>query len=157
MKIYLGVDHRGFKLKQEIKPWLTGLGHEIIDLGANSYDPDDDNVDFAAAAAHSVSAAIEHQSSTINHQSFGILICGSGVGMEIAANRVRGIRCGLGLSPAQVAAARNDDDINILSLAADYTDIDSAKNMIKAFLETAFSNAERHIRRIKKIEQLRYE
>lgn len=149
MKIYLGADHRGFKLKEYLKIWLKNKGYDVIDVGAETYDPDDDYVAFAVAVSRAVSK--------FGNQQFGILICGSGVGMDIAANKVRGIRCGLGLSPAQVAAARNDDDINVLSIAADYTNIDSAKDMARVFLETPFSNGERHLRRLEKIDSIEHE
>ena len=78
-------------------------------------------------------------------------MCGSGVGVDIVANKISGIRCGLGINPEQVKSAREDDDINVLALAADHTTEKQAKEMIKIFLETPFSGEERHKRRLEKI------
>jgi ribose 5-phosphate isomerase B len=155
MKIIMGADHRGFKLKEELKPWLIQQGHEVIDVGASSLVPDDDYVDYARAVAQAVSSSDQEQSA-IRHQHdvFGVVICGSGVGMDIVANRFKRIRCGLGISPEQVRAARHDDDSNVLALAADYTNMETAKEIIKTFLETEFSGEERYRRRMRRIEEI---
>ncbi len=143
--IYLGADHRGYQLKEEIKLYLKEKKIKFIDLGNDHYDENDDYVDFALAVAKKVSS---------EKKSFGILICGSGIGMSIVANKFKNIRAGLCLSPWLVKDARKDDDINILCLAADYTDPGTAIRMVEVFLKTDFEKAERRIRRIKKIKEI---
>ncbi len=144
MKIYIGDDHRGFALKEKLKPWLTTLGHEVVDCGANVLNPTDDYADFAFAVAEKVTA---------DANSRGIVICGSAVGVTIAANKVKGARCAPGLSAIEVTRGREDDDTNILALSADYLSEDEAKTMVSAFLLTGFKAEERHVRRLKKIEE----
>ena len=148
MKIYLGSDHRGFHLKEELKPWLIQQGHEVVDVGASSLVPDDDYVEYAKRVADSVSTEeLQHRDGR------GVLLCASGVGVDIVANRFKNIRCGLGISPEQIREAREDDDINVLALAADYIDIETAKETVKAFLETEFSRKERYVRRLKQLDE----
>lgn len=149
MKIYIGADHRGYKLKEDLIDWLNGLDIIVEDLGATKLNPDDDYVDFAEAVSEAVAANLKDEATVAR----GIFICGSGVGGNIVANKEKGIRCGLGINAEQVKAARNADDINILALAADYTKLNEAKDMVKLFLETEFSGKERHKRRIEKIAQ----
>lgn len=149
MTIHLGADHRGFHLKEELKPWLIQQGHEVVDVGASLLIPGDDYVEYAKRVAGSLSTE-EFQLQGER----GILICASGVGVDIVANRFKRIRCGLGISPEQVREAREDDDINVLALAADYIDAETAKEMVKSFLATEFSGEERYQRRLLKIEQL---
>ena len=145
--IYLGADHRGYNLKEKVKQWLTEWNLEFVDLGNDRLDLEDDYPTFAAAVAKEISN-IKSQISN-----FGILICGSGVGVDIVANRHSGVRCGLGFSVEQIKKAREDDDINCLAIAADFTDEETAKNIVKTFLETEFSGEERKRRRIDKIEK----
>lgn len=142
--IYLGADHRGYDLKAKIAKWLAGRGYEFEDQGAYEYDHDDDYVDFAIKVAESVA-----------HSGRGVVICGSGVGVEVAANKVAGIRCGLGFAEDQVHAARKDDNINILAIAADNIDEEHALKLVEKFLETPFTESDRYLRRIEKIS--RYE
>ncbi len=139
--IYLGADHRGYALKEQIKQWLTTWGKEFKDMGSLELIPTDDYPDITRAVTGAM-----HEGDK------GILLCASGIGVAITANRVKGIRCGVGITPAQVRATRTDDDINVLALASDFTSEQNAQEMIKAFLETAFSGQERHLRRIKKID-----
>lgn len=143
MIVYLAADHRGFVLKEELKLWLIDSGVAGEDLGADSPDPADDYPMFARRVAEAV---LREQKN--GEEARGIVICGSGVGVDIVANRYHGIRCGLGFTKPQVVAARRDDDINVLALAADFIDLTQAKVLIKAFLETTFSQDERYIRRI---------
>lgn len=140
--IYLAADHRGFELKEKIKKWLDEWGEEFRDLGNDHYDPEDDYPDFATAVAKRVE----------EKKAMGIVICGSGVGVSIVANRFPGIRCGLGFSVEQIRKAREDDDINCLALAVDFTDEEEVEKIIEAFLKTKFSGQEKKKRRIKKIE-----
>lgn len=142
--IYIGADHRGFELKAKINTWLSNRGYEFEDLGAYEYNHDDDYVDYAIDVAQKVKSSGR-----------GIVICGSGVGVEIAANKVTGVRCGLGFAEDQVHAARKDDNINVLAIAADNTDETKALKLVEQFLETEFVETDRYLRRIEKI--ARYE
>ena len=144
IKIYLGADHRGFELKEKIKEKLKKHGYSYEDLGAYTYNPDDDYTDIAIKLGEEVSK---------NKQSKGILFCGSGVGVCIAVNKVEGIRAGLGGEIEIVKKAREDDDINVLCIPADFVDEEKAFALIEVFLNTPFKNQEKYIRRIKKIEE----
>ena len=139
--IYIGADHRGYRLKEEIKKWLESQQYEYRDLGANEYDKDDDFTDVSIKLAETV--AIEGAR--------GILICGSGAGASIAANKVKGIRAGLCTSEKQTKAARNDDDINILCISAESVSVEDNIKVVSVFLATLFSSEERYVRRINKI------
>ncbi len=151
MRIYIGADHRGFELKEKLKPWLSGLGHEVIDCGNMVYDKMDDYPDFSFAVADGVV-----QQNAVNSrpglEARGIVICGSGVGVTVAANKVTGARCSTGISVEEVKRGREDDDLNVLALSADYTNEEQTKKMIEVFLLTPFLGDERHTRRLKKIE-----
>ncbi len=144
MKVYLGADHGGFELKEKIKQWLSLKGLEIEDLGADKLESEDDYVDYALKVAQAVSTTSAR----------GLLFCRNGFGMMIAANRWLGVRCGLAFDPKAVGRGRSDDDINCLSLPADYLNLDQAKTMIEVFLETPFSDQEKYIRRIEKLEAI---
>ncbi|MCD6225936.1 RpiB/LacA/LacB family sugar-phosphate isomerase [bacterium] len=144
--IYLGADHRGFYLKEKIKTWLREWGLPFEDLGNTRWEEKDDYPDFAAAVAEKVS---QHEKEAV-----GIVICGSGVGVDIVANRFPLIRCGLGFSAQQIKAARRDDDINMLALPADFLSYKRAKKIVAVFLKEEFDGAPHHLRRLKKIEKL---
>lgn len=146
MTIYFGADHRGFKLKETLKAAVQGMGHEVVDLGAEQVDPNDDYPDFAAAVAKEVSTDPE--------QKRGVVLCGSGAGADITANRFKKVRSVLGISPDQVYAARHDDDANVLALSSDFTSEADAKKMLTVFLATPFGDANRFLRRIEKIDEL---
>ncbi|OGL77878.1 hypothetical protein A3J43_02860 [Candidatus Uhrbacteria bacterium RIFCSPHIGHO2_12_FULL_54_23] len=147
--IVIGADHRGLQLKDDVKRSLSEWGYLVDDRGAHTYDAEDDHPDAALAVGEKVR---EQEGGT------GILVCGSGVGIAIAANKMAGIRAGMALTPEQAESARKDSDANILVLAADYLTAAQARRVAKAFLETAFQPKERYVRRlrkIKKMEQLR--
>jgi len=143
MQIFIGADHRGFELKNILRDWLRREGHEVVDLGAEEYNKDDDYPDFGIRVAQAVADD--------PGDSFGITICGSGVGMAVVADKVKGVRAGMIHDPEIARASRRDDDINVLALGADYIDSDMAKEVISAWLDTDFSGEERHVRRIGKI------
>ncbi|PJE51479.1 MAG: ribose-5-phosphate isomerase [Candidatus Yanofskybacteria bacterium CG10_big_fil_rev_8_21_14_0_10_36_16] len=143
--IYIGSDHRGYELKGKIKNWLSEQGFECEDLGPAEFNKDDDYPDFAKAVAEKVASS---------EGSRGILICGSGVGVAIAANKIKGIRAGTILSPEQVKASVNDEDLNVLALSADYVDEEINQEIIKAYLDSNFSGEERHVRRLNKIKEM---
>lgn len=142
MKVYIGADHRGFELKERLKPWLVTQKHDIVDCGNTKLDPLDDFPDFSFAVAEKVSG---------DGKARGILICGSGGGVTIAANKVVGIRCVVAGNIEDVTHNREHDDANILAIAANFTSEKEAKELIRAFLETKFSGEKKYARRIAKI------
>ena len=141
--IYIGADHRGFRLKDEINKWLEEQHYEFRDLGAKTYDKEDDYPDISIKISEMT--AIEGVK--------GILVCGSGAGACIAANKVKGVRAGLCTSEKQAKAARNDDDINVLCLSADAVSVEDNIKIVSVFLATVFGSDERYIRRINKIKK----
>lgn len=142
MKIYIGADHRGFNLKEKAKAWLSK--YEVEDMGAYKHDPKDDYTLYAEKVASIVA----------DTGKMGILMCGSGVGVDVVANKIDGVRASVGKSSEQVKAGRKDDNMNILVIAADFTKDSEAKEMINAFLETKFRGLARHKRRLKEIERI---
>ncbi|MBW2980341.1 ribose 5-phosphate isomerase B [Candidatus Woesearchaeota archaeon] len=141
MKITIASDHAGYKLKEELKKYLQELGHEAEDLGTDS-EESVDYPDYGKKAAKQVASS----------KNKGILICGSGIGMSIVANKVKGIRAALCHNEHTVKAARQHNDANILCLGARDIDSKTAKKLTKIFLETEASSEERHKRRVSKIE-----
>jgi len=146
VKIFLGADHRGFELKEKLKKYLAELGYEIEDMGAFEYNKDDDYPDFARKVAESVAGDPEGNR--------GVLVCGSGVGVAIAANKIKGIRAGTAINAEQIKDSVSDEDTNVLAISVDYISEDQTKEITKSFLETKFSGEERYIRRINKIKNL---
>jgi RpiB/LacA/LacB family sugar-phosphate isomerase len=145
MKIYIGADHRGYKLKEKLEAWLKKEKHEVEDMGAFEFDPEDDYTLYAEKVALMVRD---------NDGSRGILLCGSGVGVDVVANKFDGIRASIGKTAKQVRAGREDDDMNILVIAADFTEDSDAKNMTKVFLEAKFDKEARHKRRLQDIKRI---
>jgi ribose 5-phosphate isomerase B len=145
MKIYIGADHRGYPLKEKLIKWLFDMEYPYQDLGAYHLDPHDDYTKYAEAVASLVAG---------NKDSYGVLLCGSGVGVDILANKFDGIRASIGKDVFQVEAGRNDDDMNTLVLAADFTEERDAKAMLIAFLETKFSGKARYERRLQEIREI---
>lgn len=146
MVIYIGADHRGFNHKKAIKEYLTGLGYTVVDLGNEKYDELDDYPDFAEKVAEKVSLESD--------DGRGILICGSGVGVDVVANKFPGVRSSLVFNSEQAIDVRSDDNANVLSLASDYVSTEDAKKIVSLWLNTKFSGGEKYKRRLKKIEQL---
>lgn len=151
MKVYLGADHRGFKLKEELRTWLLEKKISVKDLGAFKYNPDDDYPLFAQEVARNVVADLKK-----NLESRGIITCGSGVGVDIVANKFKHIRSGLALNVKQVEEARKDDDINILAIPSDFVSDEEAKKLVKIFLGTKFSKEGKKIRRLKEIDKIEH-
>jgi len=145
MTIYIGADHRGFNLKEHLKTVLKREGYEVFDVGAVSYNKEDDFPDFAKPVAEKVNIAPETDR--------GVLICGSGFGMDIAANRYKNVRAVLPMSADHAYQSRHDDNANILSIAADFTDDETAERIMEMFLVTPFAKEERYARRLEKIRQ----
>jgi len=146
MIIYIGADHRGFKLKESLKGYLEMNGYKFFDLGNDHYDENDDYPDFAKVVAEKVSVDPV--------ESRGVLICGSGAGMDIAANRFKNVRSVLAFSPEQAMISRKDDDTNVLSLSANFLEDDEVRKILSIWLKTSFLDDEKHKRRINKIDQL---
>lgn len=145
MMIYIGADHRGFKLKEKITEWLFEWGYKFLDVGAENLEPGDDYTKYASEVASLIGK---------DKKSLGILLCGSGVGVDITANKFDGVRASLGKTAKQVEAGRKDDDMNILVLAADYTTQEEAKKMLKSFLKTKFDKKVRYKKRLENIEKI---
>ena len=142
--IYLGADHGGFHLKEKVKQWLKARGEAFDDLGNRNYEEGDDYPKFAFEVAKKVAG---------DEKSFGILICRSAVGMVIAANKVKGARAAAVYDREMARLAREHNKANIIALSGDrLTDVE-AKNIVKIFLETAFSTDERHTRRVNQINE----
>lgn len=157
MKIYLGADHRGYKLKEQIFAWLVEKDYLIEDLGAYEHLPDDDFTEYAEKVASVVGehyTKIEREEHELHGEIVGILFCGSGVGADIAANKFDGVRASIGKEVGQVKAGREDDDMNVLVIAANFTSASEAKKMIAAFLSTDFKGEERHLRRLEDIKRI---
>ena len=140
--IYIASDHAGFELKNFLVDELKTHGYNIKDFGPDTYKLDDDYPDYVKKVVEAVSNAQDDKA--------GIVICKNGVGVSVLANKFKGIRCTLSWSPEHVKSARNDDDINVLALPADYISKETALQVSLAFLETPFSNEERHVRRLNK-------
>jgi ribose 5-phosphate isomerase B len=139
VRVYLGSDHAGFELKARLVQWLTQAGHEPVDCGPSTYQPDDDYPVYVMRAASSAVA---------DAGSLGIVIGGSGNGEQIASNKVRGVRAALAWSDETARLARQHNDANVLSLGAREYSIDDAVGFAKVFVETPFSGVERHKRRL---------
>ncbi len=146
MKIAIGADHAGFALKDQVRDALRQAGHEVVDVGTNSAESTD-YPDYAGAVAHDVVSGAADR---------GVLVCSTGVGMSIAANKVDGIRAALAVNPEEVRLTRAHNDANIITIGARYTDAQTANEMVRVFLETPFEGG-RHARRIGKIALLEKE
>ena len=143
MRVSIATDHNGVEQKFELIMFLSELGYEVVDLSKDN-NPTDDYPDFAVRVAKSV----------VNKESdLGILMCGTGIGMSIAANKVKGIRCAKVSSVDEARLAREHNNANVIALSYK-ENMDSLKSMIKTFLSTNFSNEERHVRRVNKIGEL---
>lgn len=142
MRIAVGADHGGFELKEQLTPWLSSLGHEPVDLGAHQLDPDDDYPDFTLAVARSVQAGATER---------GIIICGSGVGACIAANKVTGIRACVCHDTYSGHQGVEHDDMNVICLGGRIISIELAKEILEAFLSASFMPEPRFRRRLDKV------
>jgi ribose 5-phosphate isomerase B len=141
MKIALGADHAGFELKEKLKRVLVAQGVQVEDHGTQS-DESVDYPDFARAVAEEVAR---------QQADFGILVCGTGIGMSMSANKVPGIRAAKVDTEFEAGMARAHNDANVLCLGARVTDEATAKNLVRKFLETRFEGGARHRRRVDKI------
>jgi len=147
MKIFLGADHNGFDLKEQIENWLRESGYDVFDEGNKQYSKDDDFPQFAGRVVHAMRASSDKDPR-------GILICGSGQGMCMAANRFNGIRASLVWNQEEAVSSRNDDDSNVLCLPAREINLKAAQGIVTTWLNTPFAGATRFVRRIKEMDNL---
>ncbi len=145
MKLAIGADHAGYDLKTQLVPWLKSTGHEVVDVGAHTIDPADDFPDFAAAVARSVSEGIAQR---------GIMVCGSGVGASIASNKVKGIRACLCHDTYTARQGVEHNNMNVLCLGGRVIGIETAKEVVSAFVGADFTPEARFQRRIDKVGDL---
>ena len=147
--VYLGSDHRGFALKEKLKNLLTEWGYDFEDLGPFEHNKDDDYPVFATAVGQAVAL-----SRSKGEKTKGILICGSGIGIDVVANKIDGVRAGTIADPKQAVASVHDEDLNVLSLSADFLNEDKAIEIAKAFLEAKYVKEERYERRLDEIKEI---
>ncbi len=145
MKIHIGADHAGYLLKEELKKYITELGHEVVDHGAFTLDVQDDYPDFVEPVAQAISQ---------DETSRGVVLGGSGQGEAMNANRFEHVRAieYYGGDLEMVTLGREHNNANVLSLGARFVTEEEARQAVKLFLETDFSHDERHVRRLEKID-----
>lgn len=141
-EVLVGADHRGFKLKDKIIADLREKGWSVTDV-SGKYDPDDDYPDVAVNLGEKVVA----------NNNLGILICGSGAGVCAAVNKVKGVRAAMAINARQARKMKEDDDINVLCLSADFMGEEENLEITQEFLKAIFASEERFIRRIRKIKK----
>jgi len=144
MRIAIASDHAGFRLKQDLVKYLGELGHTVVDLGTNSEDPVD-YPDYAAAIGHAVLEGAAER---------GVLVCGSGVGASVAANKLKGIRAGICHDTYSAHQGVEHDDMNVLVLGARVIGPALARELAAAFVHATFSGEARHVRRLNKVRVL---
>lgn len=147
MKIYIGADHNGFALKNSLSSYLQANGYDVSDEGGDTLDPKDDYPQFAARVVTAMKVSDDKQPR-------GILLCGSGQGICIAANRYKGIRASVCTDAEEVIAGRNDDDTNVLCLPARLLRTGEAERLVELWLKTPFAGAARFKRRIRELDEL---
>lgn len=145
MRIVLGADHAGFDMKQDISAFVRGLGHEVLDVGAFTGTQPDDYPDFAEALGLALTGGKADR---------GILICGSGVGASVAANKIPGIRAGLCHDCYSAHQGVEHDDMNVLVLGSRVIGAELAHDLARSFLTANFSGDERHVRRLGKVKKI---
>ncbi|MFB9467729.1 ribose-5-phosphate isomerase [Streptomyces cinereospinus] len=139
MRVYLGSDHAGYELKNHLVEWLKSAGHDPVDCGPHIYDAQDDYPPFCLRAAERTAADAD---------SLGVVIGGSGNGEQIAANKVKGVRAALAWSEETAALGRQHNNANVVAVGARMHTLDEATTFVETFLNTPFSDEERHARRI---------
>jgi ribose 5-phosphate isomerase B len=147
MKIAIGSDHAGFELKEYLRGVLEQSGHSVEDYGAHN-NASSDYPDYAAPVARAVAQG---------QADYGVLVCMTGMGMAIAANKIHGIRAALAFNPEEVGYTRKHNNANVLTLSSRYTTPAEASEMVQVFLGTGFEGGERHERRINKVMALERE
>ena len=146
MPVFIAADHRGFELKNKLVEYLQDKDIRVEDFGNYRLDPLDDYPDFAQKVAQAVQQNAQ--------ENLGIVICGSAIGVSIAVNRFKQIRCGVAINIEQVQHGRENDHTNILAIASDYSDFETAKKYIDIFLSSEPIQDEKYIRRGHKIDSI---
>jgi RpiB/LacA/LacB family sugar-phosphate isomerase len=142
MRVVIASDHAGFELKETLRPYIESLGHDVIDAGPSSYQPGDDYPDFAEALAMAVK----------NHQADrGVLMCGSGVGASVVANKITGVRAAVCHDTYSAHQGVEHDDMNVLVMGSRVVGVELARELVRSFLLANFSGEERHVRRLAKV------
>ncbi|MDP6402195.1 MAG: ribose 5-phosphate isomerase B [SAR202 cluster bacterium] len=142
MRIAIGSDHAGLPIKAPLSEYLESLGHEVLDVGPMSFDPDDDYPDFAAEVARRVAGGEAER---------GIMMCGSGVGASVAANKVVGVRAAVCHDVYSAHQGVEHDDMNVLCLGDRIVGVELAKELVRSFVSARFTGEERHRRRLGKV------
>ena len=145
MTIFIGADHRGFELKNKLMEYLQEKNVRVEDMGNYSFDPLDNFPEFGKNVALAVAQQPE--------EFFGIAVCGAGIGMSVAANRIKGVRAGLCDSIKQVEHGRTNDHMNVLCLASDYLTLEEALSHVDVFIDTPMKQDEKYIRRAKMLDE----
>ncbi len=145
MTVFIGADHRGFDLKNKLVEYLQEKNIRVEDLGNYELDPLDDYPDFSAKVAQAV---LQNPKEFI-----GIIVCG-GAGVEITANRFKGIRCVVGFNKEQVKHIKENDHVNILALPSDYINLEEAKEFVDVFMKTPMKQDEKYLRRVRKHDEI---
>jgi ribose 5-phosphate isomerase B len=145
MKIAIAADHAGYPLNEQVIEELCAAGHELIDFGTHDGSRPDDYPEYALKVGRAIQA---------NEAEIGILICGSGVGAAVAANKLKGIRAALCGDTYSAHQSREHDDCNVLCLGARVTGVELALDIVRAFVAARFNGEERHLRRLGKIAEM---
>jgi len=145
MRVGIATDHGGFALKEYLVDQLRSAGHEVVDFGAHSLNPDDDYPDFVIPLAQAVAAGKVER---------GLAVCGSGVGASVCANKIPGVRAGLIQDHYSAHQGVEHDDMNILCIGGRVVGLLVAQDLVDAFLAAEFSRGERHVRRLRKVAAL---
>jgi ribose 5-phosphate isomerase B len=145
MKLAVGADHAGYELKELLVEHIRSLGHEPIDVGTHVPGKPDDYPDYAVLVAAEVNSGRAER---------GVLVCGSGIGVSVAANKIRGIRAGLAHDHYSAHQGVEHDDMNVLVLGSRVIGVNVAYESVEAFLAATFSNEERHLRRVNKVKAI---
>ncbi len=143
--IYIATDHRGFKLKNQLKQWLSEKKIKFKDLGAYKFDRDDDFPDYAKLLSNKVMQ---------NPQNKGIIFCGSGAGVSIACNKYKGIRSAIGFNHQQVRSFTEHDHVNVLAISADHTSKFKCFQLVKVFINTKYNKSEKYQKRVNMMENI---
>ncbi len=145
MRIAIGADHAGFEMKQDLAAQIRELGHNVLDLGAHQFDPSDDYPDFAEAVGKAVAGGKAER---------GVLICGSGVGVSVAANKMPGIRAAVCHDAYSAHQGVEHDNMNVLVLGSRIIGPELARELVRTYLAARFSGEERHCRRLAKVDAI---
>jgi RpiB/LacA/LacB family sugar-phosphate isomerase len=145
VRVVIGADHAGYQMKEFLKRELESLGHEVEDVGTFDPKQPDDYPDFAAAVGTAIQAGRAER---------GVLVCGSGVGASVAANKLPGVRAGLCHDTYSARQGVEHDDVNVLVLGSRVIGSELARELVRSFLLSSFSGEERHVRRLAKVKAL---